>query len=364
MEYSTIDSMAWRSCVQARGAWISDRGIRLDEGVDMIAVVQCREKNTGRTMLHWKDGVRIGVLGILGALGVVGCGRVATENIGATHAVANESAGTSLPEPAQPTYRVYTEGEEPSTRVHVVRVPAGAGWQVVPWVEAGLVSLPERLQRANADGEGAIAAINGGFFDPANQLTTSYIRQDGEMAADPQANLRLMQNPDLQPYMAAILNRSEFRVYACAVGTQYAIARYQDPAPADCQILHSLGAGPQLVPRLTATEEGFWQEQGGIVVRDAIGRDRPNARSAIGLTASGEVLLVMVAHDSGNPGMTLSELAAFLEGLGAVEALNLDGGGSTGLWFQGEAISGEIDQAGTPVWRAIHSGLVVVPDHP
>jgi hypothetical protein len=316
-------------------------------------------------MVQGEGRVRIGALVILGALGMMGCGRVPTENLGATSAAAaDEAVDPAMQGLAQPTYQVYTEGQESSTRVHVVRVPAGAGWQVVPWVEAGLVPLPERLQRANADGGGAIATINGGFFDPANQLTTSYIRLDGEVVADPQANLRLMQNPDLQPYMPAILNRSEFRVYTCDGNIRYDIARYLDPAPASCQILHSLGAGPQLVPHLTATEEGFWQEQGGVVVRDAIGRDRPNARSAIGLTASGEVLLVMVAHHSASPGMTLSELAAFLEDLGAVEALNLDGGGSAGLWFQGEAISGQLDQSGTPMWRAIHSGLVVVPSLP
>lgn len=54
-------------------------------------------------------------------------------------------------------------------------------------------------------------------------------------------------------------------------------------------------------------------------------------RTAVGWTAHGDVLLVTV--DGRQPGwsvgMTLPELADFMVGLGAVEAMNLDGGGST-----------------------------------
>jgi len=35
-------------------------------------------------------------------------------------------------------------------------------------------------------------------------------------------------------------------------------------------------------------------------------------------------------------GMTLDELARHLVGLGCLEAMNLDGGGSTTLWFDGQ----------------------------
>jgi len=84
-------------------------------------------------MVQGEGRVRIGALVILGALGMMGCGRVPTENLGATSAAAaDEAVDPAMQELAQPTYQVYTEGQESSTRVHVVRVPAGAGWQVVP----------------------------------------------------------------------------------------------------------------------------------------------------------------------------------------------------------------------------------------
>lgn len=61
-----------------------------------------------------------------------------------------------------------------------------------------------------------------------------------------------------------------------------------------------------------------------------------NPRTAVGVTASGELLLVTV--DGRQPisrGMTLSELAELMKSLGAVEAINLDGGGSSAFSIKG-----------------------------
>jgi hypothetical protein len=60
-------------------------------------------------------------------------------------------------------------------------------------------------------------------------------------------------------------------------------------------------------------------------------------RTAIGITASKKVLLVVV--DGRTPeaaGMSCAELAEHLRGLGCTWALNLDGGGSSALWVRGK----------------------------
>ena len=63
-------------------------------------------------------------------------------------------------------------------------------------------------------------------------------------------------------------------------------------------------------------------------------------RSAVALTRKGKILLVAV--DGRNAvhaaGVNLPELAHLLHLLGASEALNLDGGGSTTLWLKGEGV--------------------------
>lgn len=52
-------------------------------------------------------------------------------------------------------------------------------------------------------------------------------------------------------------------------------------------------------------------------------------RTVVGVTAAGEILLVTADGRGASAGLTLPEAAALLAGLGAVDALNLDGGGST-----------------------------------
>jgi hypothetical protein len=105
-------------------------------------------------------------------------------------------------------------------------------------------------------------------------------------------------------------------------------------------------AGQQLLLRLE-TDQPTGQSLGGtpILVRDgkrwgegpgSFGTDR-HPRTIVGWTASGEVLLVTV--DGRQPGfsdgMTLGEAADLLIGLGATDAINLDGGGSTTFVVKG-----------------------------
>ena len=91
------------------------------------------------------------------------------------------------------------------------------------------------------------------------------------------------------------------------------------------KVRHALGAGPRLVTdgkiSITARAERFrWDVAKGIY-----------PRTAAGITKQGELLLVAVepAPDSPARGMSLKELATTMLKLGAWQAMNLDGGGST-----------------------------------
>lgn len=68
---------------------------------------------------------------------------------------------------------------------------------------------------------------------------------------------------------------------------------------------------------------------------------RRNPRTAIGWTASGRVLLVVI--DGRQPrwsvGSALGELARLMVDLGTVYALNLDGGGTSAMWVDGELVN-------------------------
>ena len=84
-----------------------------------------------------------------------------------------------------------------------------------------------------------------------------------------------------------------------------------------------------------------------------------HSRTAVGVTADGRLLLVVV--DGRQPGysrgMTLRELAELLHRLGAVQAMNLDGGGSSEMVVNGLPASRPSDGTG----RGIANALVVLP---
>ncbi len=90
----------------------------------------------------------------------------------------------------------------------------------------------------------------------------------------------------------------------------------------------------------TVLAGGMWLVRDGVLALDprAQGfRDpslfRPNPRVAVGLTPAGKLLLVATGKR-----VTLGRWAKVLRGLGAHGALNLDGGSSTGMFFQGNPV--------------------------
>src|SRR5204863_6510805 len=85
-----------------------------------------------------------------------------------------------------------------------------------------------------------------------------------------------------------------------------------------------------------------------------------NPRTAIGITATGKILLVCVdGRSSKSVGMTLYGLTKYMASLGAVYAMNLDGGGSTTMWIKGMGVvNNPTDYSGE---RAVSNALVVLP---
>jgi len=313
-------------------------------------------------------------LGLLVAVGLAGCD---SYQEGASHSLRERfmnrpvakagsptdvSASSARPGPAQfPTAAEvqYRVDALPKADVHWVVVPI-RGFEVVPAIADGLQPLPQFAEQP-----GTVAAINAGFFDPVNELTTSYAVQNGQLVADPRQNDRLVQNPSLTPYLPKILNRSEFRRYHCGEPGReldhYAIALHADAIPPGCTLQDAIGGGPRLLPRQTLEAEGFVDSATG---RDALGSTQPNARSAVGILPNGDIVLALAAQRPDAPnasGLSLEELAEFLRSLGVVDAMNLDGGSSASLYVGGNVVFGRVDAEGNPVQRPVKSVLRVSP---
>ncbi|SMC38472.1 phosphodiester glycosidase family protein [Sporomusa malonica] len=102
---------------------------------------------------------------------------------------------------------------------------------------------------------------------------------------------------------------------------------------------HALGAGPMLVRNnsvfLTTKVEEFGS--------DVAGGRAP--RTAIGLKADSHLLAVVVdGRQENSIGMTLLELALFMQELGAQDAMNLDGGGSSEMVIKGKIVNKPSDK--------------------
>ncbi|KYC43387.1 hypothetical protein WA1_11130 [Scytonema hofmannii PCC 7110] len=249
------------------------------------------------------------------------------------------------------------------SEAHILFVPSQSEFVVTPVVSQNLETI-EKIAQKNQ----AIATINGGFFDPNNQKTTSNIIIQGKLVANPRENERLVNNPNLKSYLNQIFNRTEFRRYGCNTAlaenskanstVRYDIAFHNAPLPVGCQLVDALGGGPKLLPDLTLVQEGFVDADKS---RDALGSTQLNARSAVGITRDGSIILVMISQKpkASLSGISLPALADFMKSLGAEKAMNLDGGSSASLYYDGKTFFGKVDLEGNSVKRPIKSVLLV-----
>lgn len=265
--------------------------------------------------------------------------------------------GLSQTTSSNPSIR-YEVVERSHYKIHTITIPHNGNYFVLP-----AVSKLQKIQDFITQDQGkVVAAINGGYFDPINQKTTSFITQESKIIADPRFNERLVDNPDLKQYLNQIFNRTEFRRYNCDHQVQYDIQLHFSPIPSNCTLKASLGGGPGLLPQDTSVAEAFTAYQNGTKIRDAIGSESLNARSAIGITKAGDIILAMAAQKPQKPlnsGISLPELTNFLSNLGAIKAMNLDGGSSASLYYDGRVVYGRVDKEGNEIQRPIKSVLLV-----
>jgi hypothetical protein len=123
-----------------------------------------------------------------------------------------------------------------------------------------------------------------------------------------------------------------------------------------------VGGGPRLLRRgrvaVSATAEGFAPPEAPAFFGTFVAARQP--RTLAGVRADGRVLLVTVdgRRPGWSAGMTLPEAARLMRSLGAREALNLDGGGSTTMTVRGEVVNRPSDRGGE---RPVSDGVYALP---
>ena len=111
-------------------------------------------------------------------------------------------------------------------------------------------------------------------------------------------------------------------------------------------VKHIISGGPYLVKNNEVFVDMTAQKLG------AIGGKNP--RSAIGYTADNHLILVAVdGREGSSVGLTLMQLANFMKSAGCVNAMNLDGGGSTVMYVNGKVVNNPQVKGGIALSNAI-----------
>ncbi|GIQ67184.1 phosphodiester glycosidase family protein [Xylanibacillus composti] len=208
-------------------------------------------------------------------------------------------------------------------RSHVLAIDLlNPGVQVTVGLARDKVGQVAELKQI-ADTNQAVAAVNGTFFDAYTdgdiQIPYGFIVSNGELvhpSTEKRSVLVVGPNTDLE-----IVSGDVFP------------ARLQQGA-----VTAAIQAGPRLLTdgKITVNPEaeGF---------RDPKILTNSGARTALGITDEHYLLLVTT------PAATIPELAEWMQKAGAVQAMNLDGGASSGLYYE----SSYITKPGRPISNAL-----------
>lgn len=220
-----------------------------------------------------------------------------------------------------------------------------------------------------ASDTGACVVINGGYFTmertPANHAGLLVIDGVIEAPATQSAVRDDVRYPTARAALGltsagfdiawATSRGGDLRAWAAPPPHREGAPAQLDPATSTrWDVEDALGGGPALVSNgevnVATTEEVFFGT--------AIPYTHP--RTAAGITADGTLLLLLVdGRQRQSRGVRLEELAAIMVGIGAEEALNLDGGGSSSLVVNGKLLN---NPAGRRAEREVMTALGVFCD--
>ncbi len=289
--------------------------------------------------------------------------------------VAQNITWTEQTEPGLPMgVRLFKgEGTQPLIRAWYLDVDMNNPQLAVRSYISQIASKKESVP-AFAARVGAIAAVNGGFFNVNDGSSYSTVVYPNQVRAQNVASVT--RDNKVYPVTRSLFSLNTARIPAVDWiyhfgGLPADIYRFSQPTanvpgtpaavPLKSQgtsysdILTGIGGGPTLIKNgqinITYNEEVFWGS--------GVGLDNGDPRTAVGYTADHHVLLMVVdGRQSASVGVSLPQLANILQSLGCVEAMNLDGGGSTQMAVGNKLIN--LPQGSATDLRAVPTILAVV----
>ena len=209
-----------------------------------------------------------------------------------------------------------------------------------------------QLTSSLASNAGAIAAVNGTFFNTTTGGAVEYFKVNSSVVNNTSPNAPNDTMDYLDEAALSILNPKALEI------TRIPQSNTWTSYNTNAQYANMMAAGPLLLYSGTTVP----------YVSKAFNTGR-NPRTAACLTTDGHLKLMTVdGRTSMAAGATAGEMQTLSKGLGCRDALNYDGGGSTTMWISGKSNSGVVnypsdngvyDHLGE---RTVANTIAIVPD--
>lgn len=227
------------------------------------------------------------------------------------------------------TWRTLRTEDDGGQTFQVVEVDLSSGRSMHPADHPSCSTVADKT-----DSLGAVAGINGGFFGLSDCSSLDFVKSRGSVLSYNRLN-GLPQRAI--GWTGSALTHEWVDTYEDWSGVSDAISGY-----------------PSLVNGGTA----FAEVEPGVQVYSSTDWSS-HPRSALGITAAGNLLMVTAdGRTAAGAGLTTPRFAEWMVDLGAVNAINLDGGGSTTMVLDGCWVDGVINHPsdnGVADWRGARS---------
>ncbi len=254
--------------------------------------------------------------------------------------VLTESHSESIAEGVYYTEQIFYDRNGAPVRTYAITVKKGAASIVTSLPSSGLghvTSVKNMLAAERAAGKNAIACINADFFDMGGtNLMKGLCIVDGE---------------ELRPAgVDEWFGKTWFGITKdgeAVIGTAGEYEKYRGK-------LQSAVGGSNIIIKNDAANDLRMGEEFSYL---------RHPRTAVGITQDGDVVLIVVdgRQSSVSNGAAMSDLSYILSTFGCCDAVNLDGGGSSGLVISDS--EGNITTKNSPsdgVLRSVANGLTVI----
>jgi len=186
----------------------------------------------------------------------------------------------------------------------------------IAWQDTALLTTHEMAER-----EKAVAAVNGNFFHTKNGGSVCFLKINGKIIDTSRTDLSdHLFLDELDDAAIVIDQKGQMGIISCPPAGWKSIT----------QMPTIISAGPPLIIK-------------GQTVKfiPHTFNDKRFSRTGAGLTKNNHLLLITVDGNSEqSAGMTIAEFAQIFKAFNCINAINLDGGGSTTMWIKGQPDSG------------------------